>query len=377
MAGIYIHIPFCKKACLYCDFHFSTNLSYQEKMVDAIIIELINRKGYIDNEVIDTIYFGGGTPSLLSDVQLEKILNAVYKYYSVNTNVEITLEANPDDLSKEKLTSLFKNNINRLSIGIQTFDDQWLSEMYRGHNSDQAFSSVRLAQDIGFSNISTDLIYGFPHKNGYLFSEDIEKTLSLETQHLSAYCLTIEKGTALDRKVKKGRFITFDDYVSSDQFTLLHQKFESNNFIHYETSNYALDGMYSKHNTAYWQGKTYLGVGPGAHSFDRKTRQSNIANNQKYIALIEKGTLSHDFFEELSICTQYNEYMMTGLRTIWGIDIAVIAQRYSIDFKSYFKKNIEKIMFNELAFFEKDKFILTTKGSLIADEIITEFFIIE
>lgn len=317
MAGIYIHIPFCKKACIYCDFHFSTSLANQEKMVGAILHELDLRQYELKDEEIETIYFGGGTPSLLSEQELNLILKKIQDNFNVAQETEITLEANPDDLNEHNLNVFKKAGVNRLSIGVQSFFDEHLNWMNRAHNASESEESIRLAQRIGFENITIDLIYGLPMMTDDQWEENVKKAIGLKVPHISAYNLTIEHKTKLDHMVRKGESQDIDDEQGERNFIFLREELLKNDFIHYEISNFGKDGFLSKHNTSYWQGKKYLGVGPSAHSFDGQSRRWNVANNPIYIRKIEEGKMAYEV-EHLSAKDQVNEHLMIGLRNMWG-----------------------------------------------------------
>jgi oxygen-independent coproporphyrinogen-3 oxidase len=288
MAGIYIHIPFCKQACYYCDFHFSTSLKKKDELLAALKKELQLRKNEFEDITVETIYFGGGTPSLLSQKELEEILESVYDNYSIVDNPEITLEANPDDLSKSKILDLSKSAVNRLSIGIQSFFDADLKLMNRAHSAVEAELSLELARDY-FINISIDLIYGIPGASNEQWAQNIEKALSFKVPHISSYALTVEPKTALASFIKKGLVENVDDEKAHDQFHLLKAKLEDEGFVHYELSNFGKEGYFSQNNSAYWQGKPYLGIGPSAHSFNGIQRGWNVRNNIKYIKALQQN----------------------------------------------------------------------------------------
>lgn len=317
MAGIYIHIPFCKKACNYCDFHFSTSLKNQDAIVDAICHEIALRKDYIQGEVLETIYFGGGTPSLLTSDQLRLIFKTIDDNFTIIPSPEITLEANPDDLSKEKLTVLKSAGVNRLSIGIQSFFEEHLSWMNRAHNAQESLQCLQWAKEIGFENITIDLIYGVPQMTDAQWEENINIALSLNIPHISAYNLTVEEKTVLHHQIKNGTSDALNDSQGERNFLQLQDKLKAANFIHYEISNFGQPEFFSKHNTSYWQGKKYLGVGPSAHSFDGKSRAWNISNNALYLKGLEQKTVPLTT-EVLSSKDLVNEHLMIGLRNIWG-----------------------------------------------------------
>ena len=279
MAGIYIHIPFCLQACNYCDFHFSTSLKTKNKIISSIIHELILRKNYLKNDIIETIYFGGGTPSILESSELDKILECLFKYYNVSPFPEVTIESNPNDLNKKKIKNLISLGINRLSLGGQSFNDSQLKILNRTHSSFDVENSIKIAQELGINNINLDLIYGLPKLSVKDWEEDLNKAISLNVTHLSCYCLTIEKGTVFFNKLKKGTLKVASDKNKTDQFLLMRKILINENYIHYEISNFCKQNYRSKHNSSYWNFQKYLGVGPSAHSFNGKIRQWNISNN--------------------------------------------------------------------------------------------------
>lgn len=319
MAGIYIHIPFCRKACHYCNFHFSTTLHSVDAMVNAIVQEAQMRIGYI-NEPIATIYFGGGTPSLLSEVHLQHILQTLSQQYNILPGAEVTLESNPDDITAEKLASWKQAGINRLSIGVQSFIQEDLQWMNRAHTAAQAIRCITLAQEEGFNNITIDLIYGTPTLTDKSWEENISKALALQVPHMSCYALTVEPKTALHKKIERHELPDVDAAHQARQFDILMRRLDDAGFEHYEISNFAKPGMRSRHNSSYWTGATYLGLGPSAHSFDGKSRQWNIANNALYIRSMEQGILPYE--QEILTPTQcLNEYIMTSLRTLEGLSL--------------------------------------------------------
>ncbi len=375
MAGIYIHIPFCKQACHYCNFHFSTSLKYKAEIIDAISTEIEMREAYLGLEpVIETIYFGGGTPSLLSPEDLNSIFETIYKTYLVSENAEVTLEANPDDLSQEKLKELKQTPINRLSIGIQSFFDEDLQFMNRAHNSVEAKKCLIIAQDIGFDNLTIDLIYGSPTTSNEHWESNLQTTFDFQIPHISCYCLTVEPKTALAHFVKTGKAKPVDEHQAAQQFEMLMDAMEQKGYEHYEISNFAKPGWYSRHNSSYWKGKKYIGIGPSAHSYNGKSRQWNPANNAKYLKFIQskEGPL---FFERevLSSEQQYNEYVMTSLRTIWGCDLTKI-NSFGDQYEKHFLNTIQQFLENETVNHKKETYSLTRKGKLLADQIAMELF---
>ncbi|WP_092466368.1 radical SAM family heme chaperone HemW [Winogradskyella thalassocola] len=372
MSGIYIHIPFCKQACHYCDFHFSTSMKKKGDLISALAKELELRKDEFKNSSVETIYFGGGTPSLLSNDELQFIIDSVYKNYKVSDNPEITLEANPDDLSKERIIALSKSPINRLSIGIQSFFESDLKLMNRAHNANEAKSCLEEATK-HFDNISLDLIYGIPGASNAQWLANIEMALSFGVPHISSYALTVEPKTALASFIKKGIIDNVDDEQAHEQFHLLKAKLESSGFVHYELSNFGKEGFFSKNNSAYWQGKSYLGIGPSAHSFNGKQRGWNVSNNSKYIKAIQQNELPIEI-ETLTQTDQYNEYVMTGLRTIWGVSFNKVESDFGILFKDYLIEQSEIFINQQLLYIDDGHLRVTKKGQFLCDGIASELF---
>jgi oxygen-independent coproporphyrinogen-3 oxidase len=320
MAGIYIHIPFCKQACHYCDFHFSTSLKYKDELLLALVKEIKLQKSYLNNETVETIYFGGGTPSLLETDEINLLINTITELHTVSSNAEITLEANPDDLNDAKIKALRQTDVNRFSIGIQSFFDDDLMWMNRAHRSRHAESSVKRAQDAGFENITADLIYGYPLLTDTKWKQNLDKLFELHIPHVSAYSMTVEPQTALAAFINKNKQQPMNEQQSAAQFTVLMEAMQDHGFEHYEISNFCRPGHYSRHNSNYWQGVKYLGIGPSAHSYNSESRQWNIANNAKYIQVIETGKLPAET-ETLTEENRLNEYIMTSIRTMWGLDL--------------------------------------------------------
>jgi len=372
MSGIYIHIPFCKQACHYCDFHFSTSLKKKDQLVFALVKELELRKDEFENQTLDTIYFGGGTPSLLSIDQLDLLIDSIHKNYKVSSKPEITLEANPDDLSLDNIKILSQSTINRLSIGVQSFFETDLKLMNRAHNADEAKQCLEEATKY-FDNISIDLIYGIPGLTHDNWIQNIETALSFNIPHISSYALTVEPKTALASFIKKGIMEPVDDDLSQEQFHILIEKLDSKGFVHYELSNFGKPDYFSKNNSAYWQGKSYLGIGPSAHSFNGKERSWNIRNNVKYIKAIEEGILPIEV-ETLSKTDKYNEYVMTGLRTIWGVSLKKVEYDFGIMFKKYLLEQAQKHIEQDLLYLENDKLLVTKKGKFLSDGIASDLF---
>ncbi|MAP55505.1 radical SAM family heme chaperone HemW [Altibacter sp.] len=373
MAGIYIHIPFCKQACHYCDFHFSTSLKKKDDLLRAIRTELALRKKELPQN-IETIYFGGGTPSLLSKTELQSILDTVYENYVVTPNPEITLEANPDDLSEETLQELSETAINRLSIGVQSFFEEDLKLMNRAHNASEALTSIELAKQY-FSNVSIDLIYGIPGMSLQRWEENLQTALSLDVPHLSCYALTVEPRTALESFIKKGIVAPVDDAVARTHYDFLVAHTEAAGYENYEFSNFGMPGFHSRNNTAYWHGKMYLGVGPSAHSYDGNTRSWNINNNSKYIQKIGEGILPIER-EQLTTRDKYNEYVMTRLRTHTGASLKEIEQRFGSKYREYALQQAEEFIEEDLLTLTHSVLKVTPKGKFLSDGIASGLFLV-
>jgi oxygen-independent coproporphyrinogen-3 oxidase len=376
MAGIYIHIPFCKQACHYCDFHFSTSLKYKDEMILAIIKELDIQKEYLANQTVETIYFGGGTPSLLSGDEVSVIIEAIQTRFKLSDFPEITLEANPDDLDLQKLRAFKNTLINRFSIGVQSFFDEDLKWMNRAHQANEAESAIKRAQDFGFENITIDLIYGFPLLSDQKWEENITKAIDFQIPHISSYGLTVEPKTALARFIQTEKQVPLDEGQNAHQFQMLMQTLASAGFDHYEISNFAKPNHYSKHNTNYWKGVHYLGIGPSAHSFNGKSRQWNLPNNAKYLADLALSKIPFEM-EILSLNDQFNEYIMTSLRTMWGIDLNKVALDFDPIMKTKLLASADKYLSKDWVALTDNKLILTPKGKLYADLIASELFITE
>ncbi|MDB4273788.1 radical SAM family heme chaperone HemW [Algibacter sp.] len=372
MAGIYIHIPFCKQACHYCDFHFSTSLKKKDELIECLVRELELRKNELQNQSIETIYFGGGTPSLLTRDELELLINTVYENYTISENPEITLEANPDDLSKDLIIQLSKSPINRLSIGIQSFFERDLKLMNRAHNTKEALECLEIATQY-FDNISIDLIYGIPGLSNEEWIENIETALSFNVPHISCYALTVEPKTALETFIKKGIIDNVDDDLAQEQFNILGDKLEVSGFINYELSNFGKPHYFSRNNSAYWQGKLYLGIGPSAHSFNGDQRSWNVSNNTKYIKTIQKNELPSES-ETLSKTDKFNEYIMTGLRTIWGVSLEKVENDFGENYKKQLLQQSEIYIKEHLLYIEDDKLLTTKKGKFLSDGIASNLF---
>ncbi|WP_395075035.1 radical SAM family heme chaperone HemW [Flavobacterium sp.] len=374
MSGIYIHIPFCKQACHYCDFHFSTSMKKKDEMVLAIAKEIEMRKNEFENETVETIYFGGGTPSVLQIADIKFLIDVVYKNYTVIENPEITLEANPDDLSENRIIELSNNRINRLSIGIQSFFEDDLKMMNRAHNSAEAKNCLEIATQY-FNNISIDLIYGIPGMSNKKWKQNIETALSFRINHISSYALTVEPKTALKKLIEVGKIAQPKDEVASEHFQILLKTLEEHGFIHYELSNFGKENYFSKNNSAYWLGKKYIGIGPSAHSYNGKNRSWNVSNNAIYLKYIQENKLPSET-EILTKTDQYNEYIMTGLRTIWGVSLNKIETNFGQNYLEYLQKQSQKFLKDELLFMENNILKPTKKGKFLCDGIASDLFIL-
>jgi len=382
MSGIYIHIPFCKQACHYCDFHFSTSMKKKDEMVLALAKEIQLRSKNTSNsqlptsnqEIIETIYFGGGTPSILEISDLNLLIDTVYSNYKVVENPEITVEANPDDLSKERIIELSNNKINRLSIGIQSFFEDDLKLMNRAHNSEEAKKCLELATQY-FDNISVDLIYGIPEMSNKKWLQNIETALSFNIPHISSYALTVEPKTALHTFIQKGIIPQPDDEVAQEHFQILVDKLNENDFIHYELSNFGKENYFSKNNSSYWLGKKYIGIGPSAHSYDGEKRSWNVSNNTLYLKSIQENKLPSET-EILSKTDRYNEYIMTGLRTIWGISLDRIETEFGKTYLDYLNQQAAKYIEDHLLFVDENILRTTKKGKFLSDGIASDLFML-
>ncbi len=372
MPSIYLHIPFCKQACHYCNFHFTTSLHYKDDVVAAISKEAVLQKEYTGKGIIETIYFGGGTPSLLDKDDLEQILQTLHMHFPVDANAEITLEANPDDITAKKLQDWKAVGINRLSMGVQSFFEEDLQWMNRAHHANEALSSIKLALDY-FDNITIDLIYGSPGLTNEKWKENVKTAIQLGIPHLSCYALTVEPKTPLDKLIRLQQKADVDPDAQSAQFLLLMEWMAAAGYEHYEISNFAKPGWRSKHNSAYWQGKTYLGLGPAAHSFNGHERQWNVSNNNLYVAAIQKGELPIEK-ETLTPDQQLNEYVMTALRTMEGIQLNILDEKHGVDAIAFRKKAAGYIHTGHIT--EKNGcLILTNEGKLLADGIAASLFV--
>lgn len=376
MAGIYLHIPFCKQACYYCNFHFSTTLRSKPAMVEAILLELDIQRDYLEGQPLTSIYFGGGTPSLLETGELTAIFEKINRLHEVLPGAEITLEANPDDLSPEKLRDL-KNYtpVNRLSIGIQSFADPDLQWMHRAHNAHHARTCLDDALSVGFQDLTIDLIYGAPTTPDAQWAENLRIAFEYGVPHLSCYCLTVEEGTALGTFVRRGQQPPVDEERAARQFEYLVAATAAHGYEQYEISNFAQPGRYARHNSNYWSGASYLGVGPSAHSFNGHARQWNVANNALYIKGLNAGEIPFER-ETLSLPQRYNEYVMTALRTMWGVD-ALKIQSFGGAVWRHFERELAVFLQQGLVEEYAGKFRLTLPGKLLADGIASDLFISE
>lgn len=373
MASIYIHIPFCKQKCIYCNFYFSTSMDSKDLIVECLKKEIESRANYLHNKKIKSIYFGGGTPSILESKDINSILNYIYKHYNLDENIEITFECNPDDLNFEKLISLKKNGINRLSIGLQSLNDKDLKFMNRNHSASQSKQAIFDAKKIGFNNISVDLIYGIPSQNLNSWKNTLLTILKLEIQHISAYALTIEKNTQLYHLVKKKKVNELNEKKFLRLYDELISFTKKNNFIQYEISNFGKKDFFSNHNIGYWTGNHYLGIGPSSHSFNGNSRRWNVSSNKKYIDSLKKNNYNYKT-ETLSIKEKYNEYVFTSLRTIWGVNISYIEKKFGGKFKDYFYNEVQRWSNHIIMLNKKNTYILNDEGKKIADKIAADLF---
>ncbi|MGB4397911.1 MAG: radical SAM family heme chaperone HemW [Daejeonella sp.] len=374
MAGIYLHIPFCKKACHYCDFHFSTSPVYKNQMVNALRREILLRKDYTGSEQIETIYFGGGTPSVLSADELGMLIHEITEHYPVSAYAEITLEANPDDLNPQKVKEFRQLPINRFSIGVQSFFEEDLKWMNRAHTASEGYSSIKRIQDAGFENITVDLIYGYPLLSGEKWKYNIRELIGLQVPHISSYSMTVEPATALASFINKGVQKPMNEVQSARQFEMLIDELQNAGFEHYEISNFAKPGWHSRHNSNYWEGVNYMGIGPSSHSFNGESRQWNISNNSKYIAALEGNKIPFEM-ETLTVENRINEYIMTSLRTSKGMDLNLISERFHSDYSSKIIEAMEPFLDKKWAIIEDHKVKLTREGKLFADHVASELFV--
>lgn len=376
MAGIYIHIPFCRKRCHYCDFYKTTDFGHKFRLLKALKKELESRAHELISDEINTIYLGGGTPSVLQVQELQDLLNIIRENYTVADDAEITMEANPDDLKLPKLTALRQIGYNRLSMGVQSFSESDLKLMNRRHDVSQAFDSVKWAKQAGFSNISIDLIYGLPNQTLEEWENNVKKAVELDVQHISAYNLTYHEGTVFYDQLKKGHLKELPDELSVQQFEILRKILLEAGFEHYEISNFCKPGFYSRHNSSYWKNKKYLGIGPSAHSFDMTSRRWNVSSMSKYLDGMEQDK-SYSESEILSEQDRYNDYIITGMRTIWGVSEEYIQATFSVKFHRQFMK-MKQAYFNSGHLIVADKNIaLSPEGLFISDKIMSDFMVVE
>jgi oxygen-independent coproporphyrinogen III oxidase len=375
MARVYLHIPFCRKACHYCDFHFSTRLGGRDALVQAMHAEVGQRSDFFpQNTQLESVYFGGGTPSVLTPAQVGGLLAEIHAHWPVVPGAEVTLEANPDDLQPDYLAALRDQGINRLSIGVQSFHEAELQAMNRSHDATQALAAVAAAQATGFDNISIDLIYGMPGSTMAGWEANVHRAIDLGVPHISAYALTVEKKTALQHLVKKGEVQVLGDEAYVQQYFRLIELLEAAGYQHYELSNFALPGMRSRHNSAYWEGDTYLGLGPSAHSYDGLRRAWNIANNAKYLQAITEGRLALAAEELLTPADRLNEYLMTGLRKAEGIDLTHIQRAWGIDLLAVERAAIADYQAQGWLELRQDRLQLSRSGKMMSDQIIAGLF---
>lgn len=376
MAGIYIHVPYCKTRCIYCDFYTQTNSSTQSDYVKSVCKELELRRDYLSEERIETIYFGGGTPSQLTKADFDSIFDSIYRLYSVDTNAEITIEANPDDLSQDYLSQMASLPINRLSIGIQSFNDDELKFLNRRHSAQKAKDAVRRSQDLGINNISIDLMYGLPNQTIEIWQQNLVEALNLAVPHISSYHLIYEEGTKLFRLLKKGEVRAVSEELSVEFFSEMIKQLKKAGFEHYEISNFAKNGLYSRHNSSYWLGKKYLGLGPAAHSFDGVNRAWNISSIHKYVDGIQKGNPAIEI-EDLDIYSTYNDFILTCMRTMWGVSLNRLQERFGDKFLDYCLKNVKKHIQSGAVINDKDTLKLTTQGIFISDGVMSDLMWVE
>lgn len=374
MAGIYIHIPYCKSFCSYCDFYHVLLPEDTDPLIDSLIAEASLRSGYLAGETVATIYIGGGTPSVLPADRTAFLLNSIRKLFTVESGSEITIEINPDDTDTDYMKALLDNGFNRISIGVQSLRDQDLRLLNRRHTAKQASLAIESALAAGFGNVSVDLIYGIPGLDAEAWAENLDRTLSYGIKHLSAYHLTVEPGTLLSKMKEKGVFNETDEEDSNNQFSMLVEKTASAGFIQYEISNFALPGFFSVHNSNYWRQVKYLGLGPSAHSFNGYSRQWNERDVKKYIKSVKSGKLSFER-EELDRRTRFNEYIMTSLRTVWGINLEYIEEVFEKEGYDYIVNLSGKLVDYGLMKQDQKTLVLTNQGKMISDNIISELML--
>ncbi|WP_142724256.1 radical SAM family heme chaperone HemW [Chryseobacterium sp. ON_d1] len=373
---IYIHIPFCKQKCSYCNFHFSTSLNFKDEMLRAMKTEILLRKDELQDRTLKSLYFGGGTPSILSVDEISSLIDEVLRYFSFEKDIEITLEANPDDLDKNFLKQLSGTSVNRLSIGTQSFFEDDLKLMNRAHSASEAESSIKRAQDFGFENLSIDLIYGSPTSNFEIWKENLNKAIALEVPHISSYALTVEPKTALENWIAKGKIKSPKEEEQNREFYYLSDFLKDHGFEHYEVSNFAKPGFYSRHNSSYWKYREYLGIGPSAHSYNGfDIRSWNVANNQQYIKKLNDKLLAKEE-EILSQEDQFNEMIMIGLRTIWGVDLTSLKSKFSDRVLEHFQTEIKPKLEEGILITENGHLKIPEKHWFMADGIASDLFIV-
>lgn len=373
---IYIHIPFCKQKCSYCNFHFSTSLNFRDDMLAAMKKEIALRKDELQNKSLQSLYFGGGTPSILSSDEIQRLIDEVLKYFSFEKEIEITLEANPDDLDKNFLSGLSGSPVNRLSIGTQSFFEADLKLMNRAHTANEAEDSIKRAQDFGFENLSIDLIYGSPTSNLEIWKENLNKTIALEVPHISSYALTVEPKTALENWIARGKVLSPKEEEQNKEFYYLSDFLKDHGFEHYEVSNFARPGFHSRHNASYWKYTEYLGIGPSAHSYNGSDIRSwNVANNPQYIKKLGAGFPAKEE-EILSMEDQFNEMVMIGLRTIWGIDLKSVKEKFDDRILEHFQREIRHKLQEEILIIENNHLKIPEKHWFMADGIASDLFMV-
>lgn len=376
MAGIYIHIPFCKTRCSYCDFFSTTNESIVDEYVSAVCLELVQRKDDLNGESISTIYFGGGTPSQLSIPHFAKIFEVLYKHYEVETTSEITVEVNPDDITAVYVEGLRQLPFNRISMGVQSFDDADLVKINRRHNAQQAIDVVERCRQAGFDNISIDLIYGLPNQTLEKWKKNVDKACLLSVEHISAYHLIYEKGTRLYQQLKKGAVAEADEELSVEMFKYLKQRLSEAGYDHYEISNFALEGRYSMHNSSYWNGTPYLGIGASAHSYDGRNRWWNEANMKSYLSQAQKGQFSPTI-EDSTLESRYNDFVIVSLRTKWGVELIRLEEEFGVHLSNHFKKEAERFLQNGWMKRVDNRVVVTDQGQFVSDSVLMALIYIE
>ena len=375
MAGIYIHIPFCKRRCIYCDFFSTTRSEEKPTYVRALCQELAIRKDYLEDEEIETIYLGGGTPSQLTEEELNEIFTSLYNIYKVKEDAEITLEANPDDLTPEYVSMLRRLPINRISMGIQTFQEETLKLLHRRHTARQAIEAFQRCREAGFRNISIDLMYGLPGETLKIWKEDLQQAIALHPEHISAYHLIYEEGTALWKLRDEHQVEEADEDLSVTLFKNLIDELKQAGYQHYEISNFCLPGLHSRHNSSYWTGKKYLGCGPSAHSFNGSSRQWNIASLDNYLKGIASGKPNYEI-EELDLYTRYNDFVITSIRTCWGMSLSRLRSEYGEELYSYCLRMAKSHLEQGVLEIEEDTLRLTQEGIFISDGIMSDLLFV-